>query len=1125
MVYNNKKKLLEEIKRKRKIVNFLIEASREDDDYGDEGNIQGGVYSDEDGFDDGSGKGKEGIQTVGPASQYDALVVSKSDLMAALNFLEDPQTNFEEKVKRANAKKAGNQKVNNERTLFYIMWLKGNRYWKSLWYDYLTNVSNNSQLWEINPDIVSKLATSEKEGKQITAADFASYTIPKKDTQAVARFVKFAKEFKKKVYSSLNETMTPEKFEKLLNQLRNQEVEGITKDAGYKDISGKYTKKMASGSTEDTYYKYRIVNRFLEESLGIDKSTGKPRPNSGVDLQVVDEVLETVTNDYNQIEDPDPEREIEIPDYGFDDATKKKIEKMSERELQEFLKGYEEDIDSEIFKSQKSAEEERIKWEEERGITRDEKKSLSDDEEITLLEKSNEYKKIINQLQIRINSTQFMKSDDFYKAAVELEKDLKAEDIELNEILELQNEYSITNLDRLEDFYKIYVMLNLTVMSMEKEIAEESEIQKIASGLDKFNRVKAKKKIRQDIFNEYSKKMNKFIDQSSDMIQAKIDKVAGAKYPDITKRLNFLKVSMEKYRSFINNKLHKSGTWTLQAIAGETGTYSDASGLQKHISRVLLQAMWVQNLLKSDKLSELKSLTLQKWIEIFDLKFGLSKAMEGSSYQDLVNKLQSLENENPQKFKSAKEKAAKNTLSKTDVILTQEEIENKVSEILSLDSKFLSMQQKIEDLYEKRSNMELEMENSYEIGDDDRAEMLNYEISNIDSEIYEISDDMQLYQERVIKKIKDEQSNLENNQDDDFSKQIIDIENQLTNAPSMKPFSYEMTGKGKTAKYEEKPFEKIGNIEDEEFTPSNIFNKNRLAEPSAEGVKLTKDWQDAIKAYVNQGTRKEQDLYSSKDEIYRKRLLSQKLNVKIDPKFISKMLEDKFSPYRQFHNMLVGDYFDSARSYSQSIKNENGIRQAIIEWFHQNYNDSWLPNGLRSSKSPAGLKEGSNPADDDIWNEIVNYAIGLANCKYDEKNLRIVQNEKDQVDDLMKKYEKGGWDKVMTPPDVSKPDLDDIRLSIIARRRFFEKLVTDASFMVDYADPRQKIKPKGSISAAVLKDLYSPNFINAFKQHIDSLPEKDLTRMFDDSIKHVEFYQQYPGSVIDPADYIKARKL
>jgi hypothetical protein len=36
---------------------------------------------------------------------------------------------------------------------------------------------------------------------------------------------------------------------------------------------------------------------------------------------------------------------------------------------------------------------------------------------------------------------------------------------------------------------------------------------------------------------------------------------------------------------------------------------------------------------------------------------------------------------------------------------------------------------------------------------------------------------MQLYQERVIKKIKDEQSNLENNQDDDFSRQIIDIEN------------------------------------------------------------------------------------------------------------------------------------------------------------------------------------------------------------------------------------------------------------------------------------------------------------------------------------------------------------
>jgi hypothetical protein len=39
------------------------------------------------------------------------------------------------------------------------------------------------------------------------------------------------------------------------------------------------------------------------------------------------------------------------------------------------------------------------------------------------------------------------------------------------------------------------------------------------------------------------------------------------------------------------------------------------------------------------------------------------------------------------------------------------------------------------------------------------------------------------------------------------------------------------------------------------------------------------------------------------------------------------------------------------------------------------------------------------------------------------------------------------------------------------------------------------------------------------------MPEKDIARIFDDAIKHVEFYQQYPKSVIDPADYIKARKL
>ena len=1129
MIYNNKKKVLEEIKRKRKIVNFLIEASREDDDeFGDGINIQGGVYSDDDGFDDGTGKGKEGIQTTGPASQFDAEVLSRSNLMAALNFLENPQTNFEEKIKRSNAKKEGNQRVNNERTLFYIMWLKGNRLWKSLWYDYLTNVLNNSQLWEINPDIVTKLSQSEKDAKNITPADFASFTIPKKDPQTVSRFTKFAKEFKKRVYSSLSENMTPEKFERLSAQLRNQEVEGVTKDAAFKDNVGKYTKKISGDTQENTYYKYRIVNRFLEESLGIDKSTGRPRPNSGVDLQTVDEVLETVNNDYNQIENPDLEREVEIPDYGFDSATLKKMEKMSDIELKEFLEGYEEEIDIEMSSKQREEEKSRLEWEKERGITSDEKKSLSEDEEVSLLEKATEYKRIIGQIQTRINSMQFTKSDDFYKPAAELEKDLKGEDIELNEILELQNEYSITNIDRLEDLYKIYVMLNLTTMSIEKEIAEESEIQKIPKGLDRSSIIKSKKKIRQDLFTKYSKDMNKFIDQSTDMIQAKIDKSAGAKYPDITKRLNFLKVSIEKYRSFINNKLHKRGTWTLQAIAGETGTYSDASGLQKHISRVLLQAMWVQNLIKTDKLSELKTVTLQKWLEIFDLKFGLSKSMEGSSYQDLVNKLSNLEKENPEKFKSAKLQASKNTLSSEKINLTQEEIENKVSEILANDPEYIKMQEKIEILSDKIGDYQLEIENAYEAGEDDRAEMLYYEIDNINSEMYEIEERMQSYQNRLLAKLKDSQSqNRAENPNEDLIKQISDIESQMSTAPSMKPYSYELTGKGKSAKYEEKPFEKIGNIEDEDFTPSNLFNKYRLAEPEKEGIKLSKDWQDAIKAYVDQGTKKEKDLYSSKEEIYKNRIISKNINLKtnIDPKFISKMLEDKFSPYRQFHNMIVGDYFDSARSYSQSIKNEDGLRQAIIDWFHKNYNDGWLPNGLRSSKSPAGLKEGSNPADDDIWNEIVNYAIGLSNCTYSEKNLRLVQNEKAQVEDLMKKYEKGGWANVMTPPDVSKPDLDDIRLSIIARSRFFEKLVNDASFTIDYTDPKQKIKPKGSIAAAVLKDLYAPNFMTAFVKHLDDMPEKDLMRIFDDSIKHVEFYQQYPTSVIDPADYIKARKL
>jgi len=1127
MIYNNKKKLLEEIKRKRKIVNFLIEASRDDeegydDEYGNEFDIQGGAYSDDDqvGNVDSDGKKTQEKPEEEGGTAFDFAVMKKADIKAALRYLENTRTNFEREIDSKNAKKAGNQKVYNEKTLFYIMWLKGNKYWKSLWYDYLDKVYSNMQHWELDQEFLDKqFQKTSEEQKEITSIDFSRYVKNTKDPEGVAKFAKFAREFKKKIYSSLSENMSQERYGTFYAQLNNRKL----------DLSSTNMQQFEEIINE----KYNEVNSYLESVLGIDRISGQPRPNSGINMNTVQEIISAISNEYNQVEqikyEEEEEKKKNIPDYNFDVATKKKIEKMSPEDRDQFIKDYEEQLDIEMNSLEKEKRKERLSWEKERGITSDEKEEdLTDEEEITLLQKVSEYKRIINQIQTKINSNQFLKPEDLYKPAEEFEKDIKTEDIELNELLELQNDYSITNLDRLEDFYKIYTMLNLTVMSMEKEISEQSEFQKIPKGTDRFTLVKTKRKIRQDVFSEYSKKMNKFIDQTSDIIQAKIDKVAGVKYPDITKRLNFLKVSMEKYRSYINNKLHKSGLWTLQAISGETGTYSDASGLQKHISRVLLQAMWVQDLLKSDKLSELKTLTLQKWLDAFDSKYGLSKAMEGSSYQDLVKKLETMENENPKRFKAAKEKAAKLTLGNEAVHMTEEEINNKVFEILSNDPVFMKMNEDLDNLYDNKSNIELEIENAYEEGNDDKADSLSYRINDISDDIYSLEEKIENYQNKLIKKIKGEQeTSIESDPDYDLIQQISDIEKQISTAPSMKPFSYETTGKGKTAKVEQKPFERIGNIEDEEFTPSNIFNKYRMAEPSEQGVKLSKDWQDAIKAYVNQANQKEQSMEISKEEIYKNRLITQKINLKtnIDPKFISKMLEDKFSPYRQFHNMLVGDYFDSARSYSQSIKNEDGLRQAIIDWFHKNYNSDWLPNGLRSSKSPAGLKEGSNPADDDIWNEIVNYSIGLANCRYDEKNLRIIQNEKEQVSDLMKKYEKGDWAKVMTPPDLTIGDLDDIRLSLIARQRFFEKLVSAATFTVNFVDPRQRIKPKGSIAAAVIKDLYSPNFIAAFKQHIDNMPEKDVARMFDDAIKNVEFYQQYPKSVIDPADYIKARKL
>lgn len=707
-----------------------------------------------------------------------------------------------------------------------------------------------------------------------------------------------------------------------------------------------------------------------------------------------------------------------------------------------------------------------------------------EESELDLLKKKEVYeklfKKIGNQL---LNLPKLLPPQDLLMPVSPELKDISKidEDDVLSQAMFIDIDNVKTNLDMLEESFKLYFFMKMIILSMERKQSENLEMSKIPADMDRLDKIQKRADIKKNKYNEYIKALNGFIKEVRDDIESYLVSM-GSKYPEITKRLNTLLATITKYGSFANDKFHKDKFWTFRLIAGATGFWKPASfaSIGENISNTLLQAMWIENLIKTNKLAQLRTFTFQKWLDIFEMKYKISGGFDFKNIENLQNQVVGMK-------EKLKNKAA------TPVKNKKEEQDKKLAELLSSNAKYQKVLKELEQLARDKKKQKEDLEFAEMSDNYDDIDAIQNEIEAIDEEIKDNLKEKAKIERDERKKITLSSAEGTEEIDKSILGQIQSIESEIEKGP-------------KFVQDEKNPI-RLGNIANKDFSPEHIFNQLRIGKVVNNKLELSPNTKEIIKDFLDE-TQGENEAEGTPKEKFDIRTQGKKLG-DLSPDYISKLLNDNNSPYKQFHSQLMYDYFSKKRGSD----NQRNVRQAIITWMRANYSDQWLPTGMRSSRSADGLKAGSNPADDIIWNMIVDYAFGISRRKLDITNMKVIQEPQEMLNDLMNKFNSMDWANVMTVADPSKNS--DISEDKNARAKFFMKLIKAATFKSE----KGILKPLGPIAEAVFQDLLNPNFVAMFESWVNGLGDRKLMEYFESGIKDVEFYEEFGDTVVDPAIY------
>ena len=635
-----------------------------------------------------------------------------------------------------------------------------------------------------------------------------------------------------------------------------------------------------------------------------------------------------------------------------------------------------------------------------------------------------------------------------------------------------------TNIDQFEDIILLLSSMYAKLINAEHNLSlQKSNDQSRANKLTQFD------KKAEEVNNKLIEMMNR--------IKSMISDKKAVSYPNLANRLAILARAVDKIRNK-ENMAEKSRFYTYDTISDASQYWSGVSGVKQAIAPMLQQATWIQQLLRTNTLADLKRITFEKFIETIDNMYntvlGFKNSDKVTLQQKLIQLQGKLDDEGDLKKDSATEKK----------VIDSPELKT----LLMRDPAYKSLIAKKKGFLEELE----ELENTRDIyGPDDAAQVgIDYgqllsNINKIKSVINDINADITKIELALLKARGGKKTK---NVDKKSRDAIENLKYGIEQADVWDKKQYTPV-KGKKGEYTASDFETFGNIKNPEFTPDYLFNKAHI---SKTGRDANIDFISKMGNYYDYPDSVEEYQTTDPQGRYLKSLGSDtQIGRGVDPMFMQRLMNDNASPYRHFNSLLIFEFFNKEKSKDY----KEGVKDAITRWMQTNYN----------------RKFGKTKSDLVFINKVSFYAFGLENCDLEPETGFVEQKPAEFIEDIESRFNKlsnngkfssgAESDTLLTPPGHTLGGVEFFK-NQAARREFFQKLCDEATAL---DDPRSRLKLKdrsGSIIGAAFRNLYDEDVTAYFEDFIEGLGDKKLNIFLEKSIKASEFYEKYGNVIVSP---------
>ena len=647
----------------------------------------------------------------------------------------------------------------------------------------------------------------------------------------------------------------------------------------------------------------------------------------------------------------------------------------------------------------------------------------------------------------------------------------------IDEAINIPVEKYPTNIDQFEQLIDLLAGMYVKLISAEHNLVlQQSDDKSRANKLQQYD----KKSIEVN---------NKLVDLAT-FVKSKIINKAAAKYPDLAQRLAILARQVDKVRNR-ENMAEKKRFFNYETIADASQYWSGVSGVKQAMAAMLQQATWIQHLLRSNILADMKTVTFEKFVETIDDAYNVSLGFKNSEAASLQQKLEAIQGKieeegDLQKDSKTEKKVLNNPELKAQLMANPEYIK------LVNEKKWYIKEKQT---YEGYVSFYGPGDEGYSQGDYesalDKIEMAESEMAEIDGKITKL--ELEIMKNNSGKKTK--------KMDKKSKDAAANLKHAISQADIWDKKAYSPI-KGKKGEYDATEMTQFGNIKNPEYSPDFLLNKARIADPKTGKANI-----DFIKKmgdfYEYPNSTDEYNRVDPTTRYLRALGNDQQIGRGVDPMFMERLMNDNTSPYRQFNSLLIGEFFDKEKTNDYKV----GVKNAIVRWMQTYYN----------------RKFGQTDADEKLINKISFYTFGLENTDMEPKEGFIEQKPDEFIEDIQKYFNKmsgngkfnDGSNDLLTPPG---PALGGVNFynNPAMRQEFFQKICNEATLTEDPNNPLQLKKRSGAFIGAAFRNLYDENVVDYFTDFVDGLGKAKLKVFLEKSFQASEFYESYGNVIASP---------